>query len=331
VALHSFYYGLVTGLIVSTASSLIYLISYVDSGFPIHWTDFALRIFFMYMLSVSAGLLTGKMRRDREKIEILNRELEKSLCHLEKAQKKLVETTKLAALGRMTADVAHEIRNPLVSIGGFARRLNGALYPDAPEKRYARIIVEEVERLEKILRDLLLFSKSPVREFRVIEIPPLVEKSLEIFLDDLEKKEIRTVREYSDSLPVVSGDEQQLEQVFVNVIGNAVQAMSRGGVLTLRIRPASRDGRTMLSVGIQDTGPGIPDEIRERIFDPFFTTKEIGEGTGLGLSVSRRIVEEHQGKIEVESGEGEGSLFIIFLPGREEIRNGPEEKEVGVF
>lgn len=314
VALHSFYYGLRVGLLVSIASSLIYFISYVDSGFPIHWTDFALRVGFLFIMSVLAGLLTGKMKQDRERIDLLNRQISESLMNLEKAQKKLIETAKLAALGRMTSDVAHEIRNPLVSIGGFARRCNSRMDPNSPEKKYSRIIVDEVERLEKILRDLLVFSKGPARAPKMILVRPVLEKSLELSNDDIQEKKIRVVREYAENLLEIVGDEEQLQQVFVNIILNAVQAMTSGGVLTLRVGSNIRDGEKMLCIEIQDTGAGIAEENLDQIFNPFFTTKDAEEGTGLGLSVSRRIVEEHHGKIEVESEPGKGSTFRIFIP-----------------
>jgi len=314
VALHSFYYGLTVGLLVSFASSLIYFVSYVNSGFPIHWTDFALRISFLFLLSIMAGLLTGKMKQDRERIDHLNQKLNESLLDLEKVHKKLIETAKLTALGRMTADVAHEIRNPLVTIGGFARRCNSKIDPNSPEKKYSKIIVDEVERLEKILRDLLVFSKGPERTPKMISIRPVLEKSLEIQNDDIKEKKIRVVREYAENLPEILGDEEELNQVFVNMILNAVQAMTFDGVLTLKAGSHLRDGVEWLCIEIQDTGVGIPEENLDRIFNPFFTTKRIGEGTGLGLSVSRRIVEEHQGKIEVESELGKGSAFRVLLP-----------------
>jgi signal transduction histidine kinase len=260
------------------------------------------------------GFLSGMRQRDREHITLLNRHLEESLDHLERAQQKLIESAKLTALGRMTRDVAHEIRNPLVSIGGFARKCMATIEPDSKEMRYVKIIVHEVERLEKILRDLLMFSRGPVRQPEEIHVPTVLEKGVQINLDDLREKGINIVREIGENLPTLYGDAEQLEEAFVNLIQNAVQAMNPTGVLTLRAAPESKDGGTSVRIEIQDTGEGMSEEILERIFDPFFTTKEGAEGTGLGLSVCRRIVEEHHGTIAVQSRPGEGSIFTILLP-----------------
>ncbi len=316
VALHSFYYGLTIGLTVSVASSLIYFFSYVNSGYPMHWTDFALRIFFMFILSISAGVLSGMMRKDREKISLLNHHLENSLEHLEQAQQQLVETAKLSALGSMTADVAHEIRNPLVSIGGFARKCLTTIDPASKEKRYVQIIVDETARLEKILRDLLMFTHGPAKEMQEIDLSKLIERGIELNREELDDKGIRVVRKIDPDLPRILGDREQVEKVFINIILNAAQAMDGEGTLTVRADPFQEDGTEWLRTEIEDTGKGIPAENIDRIFDPFFTTKESGEGTGLGLSVSRRIVEEHHGKISVASVPGEGSTFAIQLPVR---------------
>jgi signal transduction histidine kinase len=330
VALHSFYYGLIVGFFVSVASSLIYFVSYVDSGFAMHWTDFAIRILFMFMLALIAGLLSEKMERDRKRIALLNQELRESMENLKRVQNKLIESTKLTALGRMTSDVAHEIRNPLVSIGGFARKFVNKTDPDSPERRYANIIVHEVERLERILRDLLTFTRGPARGIKEIKIRKLVERCLLMRGEEITEKSIRTACELADTLPLIEGDEEQLEQVLLNLIGNAVQAMEPKGLLTLRAYPLERDGQSLVGIDVQDNGPGIPEEIRDRIFNPFFSTKNEGKGTGLGLTVSRRIAEEHGGRIMVESELLKGSTFTIELPVHQNENTGIESREESV-
>ncbi len=314
VALHSLYYGLKVGLIVSSASSLIYLVSYVQSGYPIHWTDFGVRILLLFMLSVWAGILSGIMREDRERIGRLNRDLRESFENLERAQKQLIETAKLAALGRMTSDVAHEIRNPLVSIGGFARRCHAMIDPGAPEKRYAGIVVDEVARLEKILRDLLIFSRGPARQPTMTKIGELLAWGLERVREEMAEKGIRVVQDIPVDVPDILADGEQLRQAFMNIILNAVQALEPGGVLTLRASTEKEGEAHRVCVEIEDTGCGISEEHLPLIFNPFFSTKNAGEGTGLGLSVSRRIVEEMGGRIDVSSNVGEGSRFRILIP-----------------
>ncbi len=314
VALHSVYYGLQVGLIVSTASSLIYLVSYVHSGYPIHWTDFGVRILLLFMLSVWAGLLSGIMRDDRERIDRLNRQLRESLENLERAQKQLIETAKLTALGRMTSDVAHEVRNPLVSIGGFARRCQALIAPGDPAKRYAGIVVDEVVRLEKILRDLLIFSRGPARKPTLTKIGGLLDWGLAQVREEATVKEIHVVRDIPGDLPEILADAEQLRQAFMNIILNAVQALDRHGVITVRASAVGEGDEGWVRVEIEDTGCGISEEHLPLIFNPFFSTRNAGEGTGLGLSVSRRIVEEMGGRIEVSSRLGEGSRFRILIP-----------------
>ena len=214
----------------------------------------------------------------------------------------------------MTSDVAHEIRNPLVTIGGFARRCNAKIDPALPEKKYAQVIVDEVGRLEKILRDLLTFTKGPPRAFIKIKLVSFLEKCILMVKDEIQEKEIQVVNEFSEDLTFLYGDQEQLEQVFLNILLNAIQSMQRGRLLTVRAYLTGGHEETFVTIEVQDTGTGIPEEIRERIFNPFFTTKIGGEGTGLGLSVSRRIVEEHHGRIELESKIGEGSTFRVSIP-----------------
>jgi signal transduction histidine kinase len=186
--------------------------------------------------------------------------------------------------------------------------------PSSQEKKYLKIIVDEVERLEKILRDLLIFSRGPHLEPRKISIPPLLEKSIDMHREEIREKKIRVVREFGEHLPELIGDEEQLGQALSNMISNAEQAMTSGGVLTVRAYSRTEDEAMNIYVEIQDTGKGIPEENLDLIFNPFFSTKHAGEGTGLGLSVSRRIVEEHNGRINVESTVGKGSTFSIVLP-----------------
>ncbi|MBI4698812.1 MAG: sensor histidine kinase, partial [Nitrospirae bacterium] len=158
-ALYSFYYGLAAGVVIATAAAAIYLISVGFDLYKLQWADFSVRVAFFFLLAVPIGMLSQKMKEDKDNIEKLNKDLEKYIEELQRTQRQLIHVEKLSALGRLTADVAHEIRNPLTSIGGFARRLNKRLQPGSREKDYAEIIFSEVSRLERVLRDVLLFSK----------------------------------------------------------------------------------------------------------------------------------------------------------------------------
>ena len=180
-ALYTFYYGLAYGTSMAAVAAVLYLMSSNYSYHLLHWTDFMVRITFLFLLAVPLGMLSQKLKSDKEKIENLNKDLNGYIDELRNVQGKLIQVEKLSALGRLTADVAHEIRNPLTSIGGFARRLNNKLHEGSREKYYADIVVSEVDRLERILRDVLTFSRETRNEMKYQEINGIVSESLNTF------------------------------------------------------------------------------------------------------------------------------------------------------
>jgi|Deesub1362A_J573_1020465.scaffolds.fasta_scaffold00105_75 signal transduction histidine kinase len=225
---------------------------------------------------------------------------------LEESQRQLVQSEKLASLGQLAAGVAHEINNPLTNISNNAqmlmREVNG---------KYAKrleVIEENVQRASRIVRNLLDFSRAPEFHPEYIDVNLLLDRSLELTKHELKK--VKVVKDYDKQLPEILADPIQLQQVFVNIITNACQAMPNGGTLTL----VTRFYRNIVEIRIADTGVGIRKEDLSRIFDPFFTTRKVGRGTGLGLSISYKIVDAHKGKIEVESEVNKGTIFIIKLP-----------------
>jgi len=312
--LHSFYYGYIFGLFVATLCSVVYVISGNFEFELIHWTELSLRIAFLFLLSLPVGILSDRLRYDKEKIESLNKELLHSMEELKRLQSKLIKAEKLSALGKMTADVAHEIRNPLSVIGGFAKRLKKRLQPGTKEMEYAEIIVQEVMRLEKILRDVLSFSREARYHLRHYNINDLVLESLRYFQDILAERSIKVETELSDKLPEVLIDRDQLIQVFNNLISNAIDAMPEGGTITLSTRVDTEHNVNFVVVDVVDTGHGIPEDKIDRLFEPFFTTKEIGHGTGLGLSICKKIMEEHRGRIKVCSIVEKGTSFSLYFP-----------------
>jgi len=312
-ALHAFYYGYRTGLVVAVVSAVIYLLASlrVSSIEPI---DFLLRISFLFLIALPIGLLSAILRRDKEKIESLNRDLAESLETLKHLQGKLVEVEKLSALGRLTADVAHEIRNPLTAIGGFAKRLEKRLPENTAEKEYAKIVVNEVARLERILRDTLTFSREAKYHLRYADMNDLLAWSEAKFgAVCRERKLVLSVRTAPGLSPCIV-DEDQIRQALDNLVTNAIDAMTEGGTLTLATRTACENGTHFVVIEISDTGPGISADLVKRIFEPFYTTKEIGHGTGLGLSICKKIMEEHRGSIRVSAAPGGGAMFSLFLP-----------------
>jgi signal transduction histidine kinase len=232
---------------------------------------------------------------------------------LREAKVKLMETEKMAALGEIVAGVAHEIRNPLVSIGGFARRLHKKVEEDSPIKSYLDAIVTEVERLEKILRDVLDFSQeSASSQFQLKNLNRTVQQALNDLKLEFEGANIQVVKEFSE-IPPIWGDHRQIRHLFFNLFLNARQAMKQGGTLVIRTYLAHTEHNPPnVKVEVIDSGGGISLDILHNIFNPFFTTK--AQGTGLGLSIVHRIIKRHQGDIEVDNKPGVGASFIVTFP-----------------
>jgi PAS domain S-box-containing protein len=230
-------------------------------------------------------------------------------------QQQLAQAEKLAALGRFTANIAHEIRNPLTSVGGFARRLDKSIAENTREKDYANIIISEVTRLEKILKNILSFSREGLPNFTENDLSEVIEGVLLMNEDLFKGKAIVINRSFAD-LPRFSFDKDMIIEVLENIFLNAVDSMSGGGSLTVSIEKEAGTEKSDVIIRIQDTGGGISDEQMEMIFEPFYTTKAAEQGTGLGLSITRKIMESLGGKVEIESEVGRGSVVILSLPFR---------------
>jgi two-component system sensor histidine kinase HydH len=247
---------------------------------------------------------------------MLYRNLEEVHQTLKEAQTFLVHQEKMAALGELSATIAHEIRNPLVSIGGFARRLYRVIPDEAAEKRYTQTIMIEVSRLEKILSDLLNYTRDESLVFKELNLRDILEESLSMVSEKFEDGEIELIKEFADDLPKAMGDYQQLKQVFFSLFSNSLQAINGKGTLSLRVHPISKNGSSLIRVEVEDTGSGIDPENLHNIFNPFYSTKE--SGLGLGLPLVYKIITSHRGQIEVDNHPGEGVTFIITLPTTQE-------------
>ena len=239
-------------------------------------------------------------------------DLEKAVGTLKTTQAQLIQSEKLSAVGQFVAGVAHELNNPLTTVIGFADLLQH-MQLDPKYQSYVDRISKSATRCHKIVNSLLGFSRQHEPERKPVKVNELAEAVVEIVAYDLRTSNINLVREYTPDLPLILGDSHQLQQVILNIINNARQALEpfrRDGQITIRT------GCTDLYVWmrIRDNGPGIHRETLSRIFDPFFTTKPQGKGTGLGLSLSYGIMQEHRGYIRAESQPGEGTEFILELP-----------------
>ncbi|HEY0705718.1 MAG TPA: ATP-binding protein, partial [Polyangia bacterium] len=231
---------------------------------------------------------------------------------------RMKERERLAALGQMAAGLAHEIRNPLGSIKGAAQVLLPIVEEtkDASVREFLAIIVEEVDRLNKIVSQFLDYARPYRGDPRPLDLNDVVRKTLQLFEKEVDAQKVEISTALFEGLPQVRADAEQLRQVFLNLALNAIQAMQEGGKLQVSssLRRSTRRGATaaFLEVRFRDTGSGIPPQDLKNLFIPFFTTKE--KGTGLGLPISQRIIENHGGTIEVRSKPGAGSTFTVLLP-----------------
>lgn len=237
-------------------------------------------------------------------------ELAAFAAELERSQSQLIQAEKMAAVGRMAASIAHEINNPLQAI---QNSLHLSLHPALDEerrRRYLQMAQQEVERLIQIVRRMLDFYRPASGTMQPLDINRPVEDALALASKRLQQAHIQVISRFSPDLPPVRGMANQLTQVFLNIIINAVEAMPDGG--TLWIGTAYHAEREQVVAAFRDSGPGIPAEVRVHLFEPFHTTKPTG--TGLGLAISYGIVERHEGTIRVESQPGSGATFIVSLP-----------------
>jgi two-component system, NtrC family, sensor histidine kinase HydH len=289
----------------------------------------AIRILFFFLAAMVVNRFVVENRRQIKRYQELAETLAETNRKLEQAQEEARRSERLAALGQMSAGLAHEIRNPLGVIKGSAEMLHQRLGESNPlATELAGYISTETNRLSALVTRFLDFARPLHAELAPQEITAVLERALHSVL--LTRKEedaaVRVERQYQPNLPMIPLDESLSEQAFVNLIQNAYDAMSSGGgtlrVTAARAISANRNG---VEVRIEDTGPGIPDELREQIFNPFVTTKKTG--VGLGLSIVSRIIDGHHGTIRIESngaGNGnQGAHFVVFFPASENAAANP--------
>jgi two-component system sensor histidine kinase HydH len=248
--------------------------------------------------------------RDEKGQEMGSVLLIKDLREIRDLQEKVRRSERLASLGRLAAGVAHEIRNPLSSIKGFAQYFVKRFTGQPEEQGYASVMVREVDRLNRVITELLDFAgpKEPHREPHSLEA--VAEQALKLLAPDLEARNVAVVKDYEPGLPAVSVDRDRISQVFINILLNALESMETEGEIRLSLRRCGPPPAVEISVA--DTGAGIPEGDLEKVFEPFFSRKK--KGTGLGLAIVHQIVESHRGDIKVESQPGKGTTFRIRLP-----------------
>lgn len=282
----------------------------------------AARILFFFLAALLVNRFVMENRRQTKRQRALSATLEESNQKLQQAQADVRRAERLAALGQLSAGLAHEIRNPLGIIKGSAEMLSQKLETAQPvASELAGFISTEVNRLNGLVSRFLDFARPSHLALSSVNLPAIVERALESAHSRYPNANVVVVRRFAENLPQVLADEQLCEQVFVNLILNAYEAMGAqeengtqkcGGTLTVSIAPEWHHGISGVATKVEDSGPGIAEEIREQVFNPFVTSKKTG--VGLGLSIVAKIVDDHGGSIQLKSKQGQGACFWVFLP-----------------
>jgi signal transduction histidine kinase len=263
--------------------------------------------------AVSRGDLTWRARvRSRDEVGELAAAFGAMTENLRTHIEELIRAERLMLLGELAAGIAHEVRNPLEAIKGAAQVIEEQSGRDPAVAKFTRIIKEEVTELDRFLEGFLGLARPAPLRLEPVAASALVDEALVLLEPLCGDRGITLVRELAERLPPVTADAYQLKQVLMNLCLNGIQAMPDGGTLTVATHPSSADERGGVEFVVRDTGPGVAESIRSRVFEPFVTTK--AGGSGLGLAVSRSIVERHGGRIGMTSAEGRGAAFTVWLP-----------------
>jgi len=292
------------------------LVMVLFGGFVVRAVVSPLNRFMEYVSRIGAGNYEPirPVRRYRDEFSSLALAFNRMLGEIVSRQEQLVQSGKMAAVGTLTSGIAHELNNPLNNIGLTVETLldDSEGYSDEQRHRMLEQAYTQVERASTTVRNLLDFTRKDRSAFTDVSLAGVVQSTLRLVANEAKLAGVHCELSLNGTVPPIRGNPHDLQQVFLNLVLNAIQAMPNGG--TVRVSAACHDD--CVRVDVSDEGNGIPAERLDEIFDPFFTTKDIGQGTGLGLSVSRSLVEKHEGRITVTSEPGEGTTFSVHLPTR---------------
>ncbi len=245
-----------------------------------------------------------------EEVKSANSAVRQKAEELVESQAQLVQSEKLSAMGEMAGGLAHELNSPLAGLLPMIEKYKDLSEENSQEQKELNLMLKACEHMARIVRDFSTFSRASKGEFFELNLNELIEDTLSFSAGRLRIKGIRIVKEYDNKLPNVRGEKTELQQVVINMISNAHDALSQGGSFSVK----TKHSHDQVIMEFSDNGIGIEKENIDKIFDPFYTTKRPGKGTGLGLSLSYGIIEKHNGKMTVESEKGKGTTFIISLP-----------------
>ena len=287
------------------------------TNFPYIWAGVISFSATILMTVYMTNSIARSLRKRENELFVTKNQLEKKSMELQRANKELikqqtllVQSEKLASLGKLSAGVAHELNNPLTGILSFTHFIKAACVDQAQIQHDVDVVIRETERCKKIIRGLLDFARQSQPEKKQDNIVGLLNETITLVENHKDFKNIKIIKDFPDEPPLIMFDKYQIQQVFMNLIVNAQEAMDTGE--TLYVSTGISPGGNYIEIKFQDTGAGISEDNLGKIFDPFFTTKE--DGTGLGLSVSLGIIENHGGKLDIVSTPGRGSTFTVKLP-----------------
>ncbi len=270
-------------------------------------------------LSLAFNQMIESILESRKMLEEYNLNLKKKVeertMELMKIKEQIIQSEKLASIGRLSAGVAHEINNPIGAILAYAHLIKEELGENkniSDINKYVEQIIVETNRTKNIVKSLLEFSRQHQSEYEWVDINQIVEDSITLISIQKRPDNVKIIKDFGKDIPIIKIDPERIKEALINIIINALDAMNEKG--NLKISTAVDHKRQRISISVSDTGCGIPEDILGHIFEPFFTTKPVGKGTGLGLSVTYGIIKQHNGDIIVQSKVGEGTTFTVFLP-----------------
>ncbi len=305
-----FVYSLAVTFITAFYAILVIVTGNIFQGL-VGYQSFLLNLFTVFLIALLFNPLRDAIQHVLDK-RYFHGTLESLDQERQRLQQELFHKEKLAYVGQLASSVAHEIRNPLTAIKTYIDYLPQKYAEADFKEKFNRLIPKEIERIDRVVSQLLNLAKPRQVDLKPVQIIDLIESTLLLLEDNFALKKITIRKEYQTNAAIIPGDEEQLRQVFLNIFLNAIQAMEEGGELSISVKPYFLPPEPSLKITISDTGCGISEENLKKLFTPFLTTKE--DGIGLGLSITQEIIKLHGGRIVVESEVGKGTRFTIELP-----------------
>ena len=304
IILSAFWFGLKGGITCAIVVSLFYLPHVIYQWGGSFLTDDLPKTLEIVLYNI-VGLVTGFLsQRQMNATAKLRRQADV----LAQAEEQLRHADRLSALGKLSAGIAHEVRTPLASIKGTAEIISDKFKPEDKEYEFAKILIKEVDRLDTVVAEFLDFARAKPPELKLSNINDIIRSVLKLTEHEIARSKVSLKTRFEKNLPSILVDPEQMKQVFLNLIINAIQAMPNGGIIEIE----SSQNKSDIVCKFSDTGIGISEEQQEKLFTPFFTSKE--RGTGLGLAIVHGILEGHKGKIRFTTKENQGTIFTISLP-----------------